>query len=240
MYRFHCHGVRMIIKYEFFFENDRAEVFELAFQPSDLSLEPLPIKTDESWTRLSSNQCSLCSLVSEEHTHCPVARNLSYVLSQFWEDVSYEKVTVRVTTDDRVIEKHTSLEEGVSPLMGLVMATSGCPILDKFKPMAFIHLPFSNETETIYRAVSMYLTAQYVRMKNNDKPDWDLHSFRDMYAQVNSVNNDFVKRLREIKGKDANVNALVLLDLFAQVGTFTFSDDWMKQIEPLFGAYLDE
>jgi len=230
----------MKIKYEFSLEDGRNEVFEMNFSKSDLSMEPFSLETDESWTLLESNQCEVCTLKPAEHTYCPVARNLSYVLLQFKNDLSYVKATVRVTKDSRVTEKQTSLGEGVSPLMGLIMATSGCPILDKFKPMAFIHLPFSNEVETIFRAVSMYLTAQYVRMKNDMTPDWNLSHFKDMYAQVNQLNNDFAERVREIKGKDTNINALVLLDLFAQVGSFTFSDDWMKPLEPLFTAFMRE
>jgi len=228
----------MKITYEFFFENNRTEKFELNFNQTDLRLEPLPVEIDESWTRLECKQCTICTLKSSEHTHCPVARNLSSVLMQFKNDFSYEKATIRVTNNGRVTEKHTTIEEGVSPLMGLIMATSGCPVLDKFKPMAFIHLPFSNEIETVFRAVGMYLTAQYVRMKNNQEADWELKRFRDMYAQVNRINTDFSERVRELKGKDANINALVLLDLFAQVGTFSFSEDWMKELEPLFSAYL--
>ncbi len=228
----------MKIKYEFIFENKRNEVFEVNLDQSDLSMEPFPVENDETWTLLESNKCKVCTLKSSEHTHCPVARNLSYVLVHFTNDYSYETAMVRVTTDGRITEKHTSMGEGLSPLMGLIMATSGCPILDKFKPMAFVHLPFSNEIETIFRAVSMYLTAQYMKMKNNMTPDWEMHHFKDMYAKVNQLNNDFAERVREMKGKDTNINALVLLDLFAQVGSFSFSDDWMKPMEPLFSAFL--
>lgn len=124
--------------------------------------------------------------------------------------------------------------------MGLIMATSGCPVLDKFKPMAFTHLPFSNEVETIFRAVSMYLTAQYMRMKNSLVPDWDLRYFKDMYAEVNMLNNDFAQRIRKIKGRDTNINALVLLDVFAQLATFSSSDNWLKSLEPLFTAFLSK
>lgn len=228
----------MEARYEFFFQNGRTEIFTLRFKEPLLDIESFTIKTNEQWTLLGFKKCALCSLKEEDHQYCPVARNLSYVLMHFKDDISYEQVTVKVTFNERKIEKHTTLEEGVSPLMGLIMATSGCPILDRFKPMAFIHQPFSNETETIFRAVSIYFIAQYIREKNNFEPDWQLTHFTEMYSHVNQVNKDFSERLRAIKGKDANINALLLLDLFAQVGTFSFSENWMKQIEPLFHAYL--
>jgi hypothetical protein len=228
----------MNVKYEFLFKNDRIETIELTFNKDTLSMEPFPIENNPPWTQLACKQCKVCTLKAEEHSYCPVARNLSYVLLKFRNDVSHNKATIRVTTADRITEKEATMEEGVSSIMGLIMATSGCPILDKFKPMAFIHLPFSNEIETILRAISMYFVGQYLRSKKNLAPDWGLKNFNAMYAKVNQVNIDFSERVRQIPGRDANINALILLDFFAQVGTFEFSDAWMKQIEPYFDAYL--
>ena len=230
----------MKIKYEFFFGNERLEVFDLKFKESDLSLQSFPVENTEPWTALKFNQCRVCTLKATEHKYCPVARNLSYVLLQFKDDASYEKVRVKVTSEQRVTEKEASLQDGVSPLMGLIMATSGCPTLDKFKPMAFMHLPFSSRVETIFRAVSTYLTAQYIREMNRLTPDWELKNFKDMYAKVKQLNRDFAKRLREIKGSDAVINALVRLDTFAQSGSYSFSEDWMKRLGPIFSAYLDK
>ena len=230
----------MKIKYEFFFENKRFEAFDLKFKKSDLSVQSLPVENNKPWTELEFNQCRVCTLKATEHNYCPVARNLSYVLLQFKDDYSYKKVRVKVTSEQRVTEKETSLQDGISPLMGLIMATSGCPILDKFKPMAFMHLPFSNKDETIFRAVSTYLTAQYVCKMKGLTPDWELKNFKDMYAKVKQLNSDFAKRLREIKGNDANINALIRLDMFAQAGAFSSSEDWIKRLESIFSAYLDK
>jgi hypothetical protein len=230
----------MKIKYEFFFENKRFEAFDLIFKESDLSLQSFPVENTEPWTELEFNQCRVCTLKATEHKYCPVACNLSYVLLQFKDDPSHEKVRVKVTSEQRVTEKEASLQEGISPLMGLIMATSGCPILDEFKPMAFMHLPFSSKDEMIFRAVSTYLTAQYVREMNGLTPDWKLINFKDMYAKVKQLNSDFAKRLQEIKGKDANINALIRLDMFAQAGVFSSSKDWIKRLESIFSAYLDK
>jgi hypothetical protein len=230
----------MKIHYEFFFENERVEAFDLTFRKSDLSLQSFPVGNTEHWTELKFNQCRVCTLKATEHKYCPVACNLSYVLLQFKDDFSNEKVRVTVTSEQRVIVKEASLQEGVSTLMGLIMATSGCPVLDKFKPMAFMHLPFSDRVETIFRAVSTYLTAQYVREMNGLTPDWKLTNFKDIYVKVKQLNSDFSKRLREIKGKDANINALIRLDMFAETGAFSFSKNWIKRLESIFSAYLDE
>lgn len=230
----------MKIKYEFFFENKRFEVFALKFKKSDLSLQSFPVVNIEPWTELEFHQCRVCTLKATEHKYCPVARNLSYVLLQFKDDYSHKKVRIKVTSEQRVTEKETSLQDGISPLMGLIMATSGCPTLDKFKPMALMHLPFSNKEETIFRAVSTYLTTQYVRKMRGLIPDWELTNFKNMYVKVKQLNSDFAKRLREMKGKDANINALIRLDMFAQAGIFASSGDWIKHLESIFSAHLDE
>ncbi len=118
----------MKIIYEFFFENERFEVFDLTFRKSDLSLQPFPVENDQPWTKLEFNRCGVCTLKATEHKYCPVARNLSYVLLQFKNDYSYEKVRVKVTSEQRVNEKETSLQDGISPLMGLIMATSAATL----------------------------------------------------------------------------------------------------------------
>lgn len=233
-------GRIMKIKYEYSFEDKRKEEFVLNLDDSDLSLEPLPVDENDSWIRLGFHQCGECPLEPDTHKYCPVARNLLYILMQFKDNFSYDMVSTRVETNCRVVEKETSLQEGLSPLIGLIMASSGCPILDKFRPMVFTHLPFADENETIYRAVSSYLLAQHIKELNGKEPDWKLEKFEDMYTRVERINRAFFRRFRVIEGKDANVNALVILDLFAKLGTFPLLDNWMETIQPFFSAFLNE
>jgi len=228
----------MKIKYEYFFEDNRSESFDLNLHDGDLLLDPLPVNENDSWIRLGFHQCEECPLDSGTHRYCPVARNLFYVLMRFKDNFSYDRVLNRVTTVNRRIEKESSLQEGLSPLIGLIMASSGCPILDKFRPMVLTHLPFADEKETIYRAVSAYLLSQYLKEKEGKEADWKLEKFRNMYARVEKINDSFIKRFRVIEGKDANVNALIILDMFAKFASF--SDSWLDFARPLFSAYLDD
>jgi len=140
--------------YEFTFENGRKESFELSLHDATLLLEPFAIDTDEPWIKLTYNQCSVCTLSPAQHTYCPVAKNLAHILFRFKDNFSYETVTTRVTAKSRITEKTGSLESGVSSIMGLIMATSGCPVLDILRPMAYTHLPFANEDETIFSLLS--------------------------------------------------------------------------------------
>lgn len=46
-------------------------------------------------------------------------------------------------------------------LMGLMMATSGCPVLQEIGAMASFHIPFCSTRETLDRTVGSYLTKQF-------------------------------------------------------------------------------
>lgn len=232
----------MKFTYEFFFDNDRVEVFHLALDPISLNLAPLegPTAEPEAWTRLENHQCEECRLTSAQYPYCPVARNLGCMLLRFKDDISFTKVRTRVTSEVRVTEKAGALQDCIFPLMGLIMSTSGCPILDQLKPMAFTHLPFATNNETIFRSLSTYLLGQYFRMRNGLKPDWELNTFSEFYMRVTNINSAFAERLRDIPGRDANINALIILDTFAQVGSFPDLSEFLKAAEPFFAPYMRE
>ncbi len=229
----------MQITYAFRFESGRTEAFQLRFRDPDFALEPLGT-AGAAWTRLEHHQCAGCPLSAAEHPHCPVALNLAQVLTRFQGDHSYDRVEVTTTVPERATVHAGDLQTGITSIMGLVMATSGCPVLDAFKPMAFTHLPFANERETTIRSVSTYLTAQYVRMCHGLEPDWTLSRFLPRYDAVKAVNAAFAERLKSAFETDASLNALVLLDVLAQFGAVALKDRWLKDVEPLFGAHLKE
>jgi hypothetical protein len=137
-------------------------------------------------------------------------------------------------TEEREYSKRTSLQKGVSSMLGIIMVTSGCPILNKLKPMVRFHLPFANIEETIYRAVSMYLVKQYFRKRKGLEPDWELQTLLNDYKEIHTVNQAFYKRLSFMKGKDANVNALIILDNFANYINFTLDSNKLSKIEWMF------
>ena len=226
--------------YEFSFENGRKETFALSIHDDTLLLDPLPVDSDEEWMKLTFHQCGVCTLDPSAHAYCPVAKNLSHVLFRFKDDISHETVTTRVITKNRVTEKTDSLESCASSIIGLIMATSGCPVLDILRPMAYTHLPFANEDETIFRAVSTYLTAQAIKVSQGEEPDWEIGKVAGIYSGITRLNADFTERVRGLRGRDANVNAIITLDLFAQLGTFTLPTEWLKQVKGFFTPYLEK
>ena len=146
-------------------------------------------------------------------------------------------MTAPCSTEDRIYAKNTTIQQGLSPLIGIIMTTSGCPTLEHLKPMVRFHLPFASLDETVFRMVSMYLMVQYYRNQEGLKAEWRLDGLTRVYAEVGIVNRDFANRLRDAARKDANINALVNLDCFATMVPLV-ADDTLKAIKPYFSAYF--
>jgi len=189
------------------------------------------------WTRLDYHQCGNCPLNNVDHTYCPVATNIVELIELCNTSMSYEEVTVEVHTPERSIVKETTMQRGVSSLLGVLIATSSCPRTDFLKPMARYHLPLSSEEETIYRATSMYLLAQYFRQQKGFDFDLELKGLVALYHDLAIINQAMALRLRDTGNKDSTVNALVLLDLFVKALPNTIEDS-LDEIKYLFISYM--
>lgn len=226
------------ITYTFQFPEGNEETFVVNLDPLTVEVtEPLPEDLPE-WTRLEFNQCAHCPLNPETHPYCPLSARISGIVDRFTEIISYEEMVVRVDTPERTVIKDTTAQQGLSALMGLVMATSGCPITALFKPMAAFHLPFANSDETTYRAASMYLLAQYYLNREVGKVDLSMRGLEAFYRSVEVLNEHMAKRVREATARDAAINALVELDFFAK--NFTFGmEERLEELKYMFQPYMD-
>jgi hypothetical protein len=177
-------------------------------------------------------------LSEEDHPHCPIAVNITDLVGFFTDAASYDEIDVRITTDQRSYMKHTTATEAVSSLLGIYMVTSGCPIMDKLRPMVRFHLPLATPDETVFRAMAMYLVAQYFISRHGGDPDWNLEKLPLIYREVHAVNSSFMNRLHETAVRDASLNAIVRLDAFASIIVMSFDFDQLEGIEAMFDAYL--
>jgi hypothetical protein len=231
---------QLLFRYTFNLAGGPSRCFEVRLEAQTLSL----IKTNRvdlpEWTRLESCQCPNCPLDAGEHPHCPLAVDIIDLVEFFTDFTSYDEVEVNLQTKERDYVKRTSVQKGVSSLMGIYMVSSGCPIMDKLRPMVRFHLPFATIEETTYRAISMYLIAQYFRSRHNLAADWDLKHLTDVYEEVQTVNRSFVGRFKQIELHDASANALVILDNFANYVALALDEDMLDDMEYLFTAYMEE
>jgi hypothetical protein len=213
------------------------EVFDLRLDAENLEMIGDTPEHVPSWARLDFHQCPHCTLTANTHPHCPLAHNLVNIVNRFEALLSFDQIHVEVTTAERIIFQDTSAQTGISSLMGLMMATSGCPHTAFFKPMARFHLPLANEEETIYRATSMYLLAQYFLMKEGYQADLELEGLTRIYENIHTVNTAIAERLRAASEKDSALNAIVLLDMFALAVPMVIEDS-LQEIRYLFSPYF--
>ena len=188
------------------------------------------------WTRLGFHRCSNCPLDEARHAYCPAAVGLVDVIELFRERVSYEKAEITITTSTRTYRMQAPLQRGISALMGLIMASSGCPILSKLRPMVETHLPFMTPEEATYRILSMYLLAQFFAAREGGEPDWGLDRIADFFADVKWVNKSFAARLREVQIGDANLNALVILNDLSTLTGLAVEADGLERLQRIFNA----
>jgi hypothetical protein len=203
------------IRYRFTLLNGRQETFELVIDRRTLELTAPAPQTAPGWAQLAFHQCPNCPLKADAHPLCPAAAKLADIVPRFEPLLSYDTVRLEVETEERTIVGETTAQQALSSLLGLIMATSGCPHTEFLKGMARFHLPLASEEETLFRSVATYLLAQHLRQRAGAPADPELAGLQRIYAALRLVNAAFTKRLRAAGRADATLNALVLLDVFA-------------------------
>jgi len=229
----------LLFRYEFIFQDGSR--IDLPIHLDSASLRYLPFRhvTPDSWTRLDFHQCRNCPLDPDNVPHCPIALSIKEVVSDFRDRVSYEEAEVLVETRERRYVEKTTMQRGLSSILGILMVTCGCPIMDKLRPMVRFHLPFPSMLETTFRTTSTYLLGQFFLMKRGRPADFTFQGLAEIYRNVTFVNKAMAERIRALSLKDASINALVLLDLFA-VDVPLSIEEQIADLEPLFHTYFEE
>jgi hypothetical protein len=225
------------ITYEFKLGNGIEKKIELSLNRETLALTREKSETPPDWARLEFQQCSNCPLNTTVAPYCPVAVNLSGIVHEFGDVSSPERATVSVLVKERAYVKICSLQEGLSPLLGIIMTTSGCPVMEPLKPMVRYHLPFASLDETVYRMISMYFVAQFIKGRSGKEPEWTLEGLSRIYGEVKKLNKDFGVRMRAAAKSDANIHALVKLNVFAVMVPIE-AEKILKEITASFSSYL--
>jgi hypothetical protein len=225
------------IRYEFTLATGDCETFDLLFNAETIELMNAWPVDKPFWTRLEFQQCDHCPYTAATHSHCPVALNLVPAIASFDHLMSFEEITIRVIGEHRNVVQRTSAQEGISSLMGLLIAGSSCPLTHFFKPMARFHLPFAKRDETMWRAAATFLLAQYFSRTGLTESDLALAGLAEIYNDVARLNDALVQRLRAATARDSAVNALVHLDVFAKFLAPPM-EDTLTQLESIFEPYL--
>ena len=229
--------VRLI--YKIALPDSRELAFTLELDHDTAELSPATIAQPPAWTELGFNQCQGCPLDVARDKYCPAALHLSSVIDCFSDLVSYDHVRVTVESEERSVIATLSAQQALASLMGLIMASSGCPRTAVFRPMARFHLPFSSEAETAYRVAAMYLVAQHFKARDGVSHDISLDDLGSVYRGMHAVNRGMATRLRAASRQDAIVNAIVLLDVYSSLVPSAIHEI-LDEIKPAFAALLEE
>ncbi len=222
------------ISYEYRFNFPNGSVKEFVLKLDERTLLLIPQNHNfAKWAELQHNQCSCCPLQTDKYKYCPIAVNLSELVIEFKDTVSYESCHVSCQTAERTIIKDTIVQEGLSSIMGIIMATSGCPIMDILKPMARYHLPFATVEEAMFRSISVYLLRQYFIYQERGDSDFHLENVKEYYSRIQIVNSGILKRIKQAAKMDADGNAIVILNCLAQI-LYVELDDNLQSLQHIF------
>lgn len=184
------------------------------------------------WTRLVHCQCENCPLSVKDTGHCPAAVDLVPVINDFQKIPADMRARITVVTPQRTYSKETEIEEGLRALMGLIMASSACPILSRLKPNARYHLPFSSQQDYTMRSVSFYLLRQYFLYREGYRPDWDLQGLVALNHDLKTVDAALGERVKDASPDNVNVKALLnFFQLSSNLGTSL--DEQLQALLPL-------
>lgn len=161
------------------------------------------------WTRLEHNRCSNCPLDRERYSHCPAAVDLHGVIEDFRNLPAFRKAGICVRTPEREYIKQAGLEEGLRALIGLIMASSACPLL-----------------------APLYLMRQYFNFREGRHADWELKGLVRLFQQLQLVNQAFWQRIHDTCVSDSNLKAF--LTFFSLSSSISYSlETQLQKIRPL-------
>lgn len=182
------------------------------------------------WTRLESDKCPHCPLPGTAGEYCPAAADLVPVVERFSALSSIDRMEVHVVTTQYEMRKRTDTQTALRALMGLILATSACPILRRMLPLAHMHMPFATATESVYRIVSMHLLGCHLRGAAAG-----LDGLDELFADIDRLNHAFFGRLKRAVQRDAGINALLALHSHGMLASLSIKPEletirtWFEQ-----------
>ncbi len=223
------------IFYIFKFINGTSRHFDIKLDETTMNCIP-PVGPYPEWTSMDFHKCTVCSYKAE---HCPVAVNISGIVDAFIDISPDDSTHVLIMAKDRDYSKSTTLQEGLTALLGLCMAASPCPVMGKLKPLARYHLPFATLNESVFRVASMYLLVQYFLAGQGITPDWKLKGLNKIYEDIHEVNVGISKRIKKAANRDASLKALAKLDYTASLVPHVVNET-LDEIEASLSSYMED
>jgi hypothetical protein len=221
------------IRYRFDLPDGSQKSLDFTFDSADFRLANAAPAAPPAWTELQFNQCANCPLNPADNPHCPAALQMVSAIEPLKALVSFDTVGVTVTQAERTMYAETTAQAAMSSVLGLIMATAGCPWTDRLRPMARFHLPFASEAETVYRSISMFLLARELSGSGGAR---GFAALEQLYENLHVVNRDMSRRLGAATRTDPARNAMALLDAYTTLLPAALACS-LEELKPLFDAW---
>src|ERR1700688_4687157 len=222
------------IRYRFDLPDGSQKTLDFSFDAADFRLSNAAPAAPPFWTALTFNQCANCPLDAADHPHCPAALQRASAVELLQALVSFDTVGVTVTQAERTVYAETTAQQAMSSVLGLIMATAGCPWTDRLRPMARFHLPFASEMETVYRSISMFLLARELTGESHMR---GFAALEELYQNLHVVTRDRPRRVGGAATTDPARNAMALLDAYTTLLPAALESS-LEELKPLFDAWL--
>lgn len=225
-----------VIKYQLKIENTPKYSYEIEIDNTTLQSKHTNFNDMPEWTDLEFEQCPNCPLQKKDFPKCPLAASLSGAVDHFENTKSYTLVDVYVKVSERIYFKKCSIQDALSALFGLIMATSACPHFDFIRPLAKHHLPFASIEETMIRVLGNIFIHQYFQSRKNQTTFVAEEAIENLflhYRELEKINKAMLKRIHHCSRSDADKNAFVSLNTLAQL----FELEYESNLETLAKIY---
>jgi hypothetical protein len=209
--------------YTFDFRDGTTRTFAIK---TDLSAQKVQhyVETPPAWAKLEHHQCSTCPLKPDQLQHCPASLAIADIIEYFSKTKSYSTCNCVVQLPQKeVVVRNRPVQDALYPLIGLRLATSLCPSMRFFRPLARFHEPFATTFYTVFRATSYYSLSRHLRNPSNPQV-LDFNDLQRFYEHINNVNRQLTKRLEDTEILDATPNSIFVLSLFGISMTMLFND----------------
>jgi hypothetical protein len=221
------------IRYGFELPDGTSRTLEFHFDAVTFKMVSPAAADPPFWTALGFCRCANCPLDERTTPHCPAALQMAAAVEPLRTLASYDEVLVTVIDDERTVSARTSAQQAMSSVLGLIMATAGCPWTDHLRPMARFHLPFATGEEILYRSVCTFLLAREMSAPQQ-RPGFA--ALEELYLNLHVVNRDMSRRLGAAASTDPARNAIALLDAVTTLLPAALECS-LEEFKPLFEAW---
>lgn len=194
---------------QFYFEfaNRRNDFFcdveEEMIEMSNLSerTETLP-----EWTHLDFQRCPHCTLSEQDCRYCPPALGMVKIVQRFSESVSFEIVTLHITSTTQKHSITTDLQTALAYLYPAILLKSDCPYAHLLRPMEKFFKPFYSFEDVLFYVLSFDLIKKCIADGGPDASD-AAEDDRNPYNLATAFHG-LLNRVRTASHNDANINAI--------------------------------